>query len=136
MAERETTDMDDARSWDMDNPDKSGPVKKRRTVVSVSLPSDVFQIGRRGGAGSRAQHLAVHQGSGRGKSVAGPRRSRRVVGGELRVGRELPQSAVDHVRPERRRAAQAVHRRERPRLHLGLSAGKSPARILPRAAGE
>ena len=43
MAERETTDLEDARSWDLDNPEKSGPVKKRRTVVSVSLPSDVFQ---------------------------------------------------------------------------------------------
>ena len=44
MAERETTDLEDARSWDLDNPERSGPAKNRRTVVSVSLPSDVFQV--------------------------------------------------------------------------------------------
>ena len=44
MTERETTDLEDARSWDLDNPERSGPVKNRRTVVSVSLPSDVFQV--------------------------------------------------------------------------------------------
>lgn len=43
MAERETTDLEDARSWDLDNPERSGPVRNRRTVVSVSLPGDVFQ---------------------------------------------------------------------------------------------
>ena len=44
MADQETTDLEDARSWDLDNPERSGPVKNRRTVVSVSLPSDVFQV--------------------------------------------------------------------------------------------
>ena len=44
MTEREETDIEDARNWDMDNPERSGPVRNRRTVVSVSLPSDVFQV--------------------------------------------------------------------------------------------
>ena len=44
MTEREETDIEDARNWDLDNPERSGPVRNRRTVVSVSLPSDVFQV--------------------------------------------------------------------------------------------
>ena len=44
MTERETAELDDARNWDLDNPERSGPVRNRRTVVSVSLPSDVFQV--------------------------------------------------------------------------------------------
>lgn len=44
MTQRETEDLEDSQSWDLDNPVKSGPVKNRRTVVSVSLPSSVYQI--------------------------------------------------------------------------------------------
>ena len=43
MAEREARGPEDARNWDLDEPGKSGPVRNRRTVVSVSLPGDVFQ---------------------------------------------------------------------------------------------
>ena len=44
MTEQETTDLEDSQSWDLDNPVKSGPVKNRRTVVSVSFPSSAFQV--------------------------------------------------------------------------------------------
>ena len=123
MAERETTDLEDARSWDLDNPEKSGPVKNRRTVVSVSLPSR--RISGRSPRRPRKSGLSTSQfirEAAVARGVAGPRRGRRVVGGRHRVGRQLPQPAPHHVRRERRRAAKTVHRRERPRLHLGLRA--------------
>ena len=44
MMEREETDHEDSERWDLDNPVKSGPVKNRRTVVSVSFPSGAFQV--------------------------------------------------------------------------------------------
>ena len=44
MAERETTDLEDSRSWHSDSPEKSGLVRNRRTVVSVSFPSGDFQV--------------------------------------------------------------------------------------------
>lgn len=44
MPNRETAELNAARSWDVDNPERSGPVRNRRTVVSVSLPGDVFQV--------------------------------------------------------------------------------------------
>ena len=44
MTERQTTEQEESQSWDFDNPVKSGPVKNRRTVVSVSFPSSDFQI--------------------------------------------------------------------------------------------
>ena len=36
--------MEVPQSWDLDNPVRSGPVKDRRTVVSLSFPSSAFQI--------------------------------------------------------------------------------------------
>lgn len=44
MPKREPTDLEDSQNWDMDNVVKSGPVKNRRTVVSVSFPSSAFQV--------------------------------------------------------------------------------------------
>ena len=44
MMEKQNTDPEDSRNWDLDNPTKSGPVKNRRTVVSVSFPSSDFQV--------------------------------------------------------------------------------------------
>ncbi len=44
MTQRETTDLEDPQSWDLDNPVKAEPVKNRRTVVSVSLPSNIYQV--------------------------------------------------------------------------------------------
>ncbi len=44
MTERETTELEDPQSWDLDHPVKSGPVRNRRTVVSVSFPSSAFQV--------------------------------------------------------------------------------------------
>ena len=44
MAARETMELEDSMNWDLDNPEKSGPVKNRRTVVSVSFPSSDFQV--------------------------------------------------------------------------------------------
>ena len=44
MIERETIDPEDSQNWDLDKPVKSGPVKNRRTVVSVSFPSSAFQV--------------------------------------------------------------------------------------------
>ena len=44
MTEQEKTELEDMRNWDLDNPIKSGPVKNRRTVVSVSFPSNAFQV--------------------------------------------------------------------------------------------
>ena len=44
MTEKQNTDLEDSRNWDLDNPTKAGPVRGRRTVVSVSFPSGDFQI--------------------------------------------------------------------------------------------
>lgn len=44
MTEKQNTDLEDSRNWDLDNPTKSRPVKNRRTVVSVSFPSRDFQV--------------------------------------------------------------------------------------------
>ena len=44
MMEREKTDYEDSKRWDLDNPVKAGPIKNRRTVVSVSFPSGAFQV--------------------------------------------------------------------------------------------
>ena len=44
MMEREKTDYEDSERWDLDNPVKAGPIKNRRTVVSVSFPSGAFQV--------------------------------------------------------------------------------------------
>ena len=44
MAERETADVEDSQNWDLENPVKAGPVKNRRTVVSVSFPSSALQV--------------------------------------------------------------------------------------------
>ena len=44
MIEKQNIDPEDSRSWDLKNPTKSGPVRNRRTVVSVSFPSRDFQV--------------------------------------------------------------------------------------------
>lgn len=44
MTMREATGPEDLQNWDLDNPVKSGPVKNRRTVVSVSFPSSALQV--------------------------------------------------------------------------------------------
>lgn len=43
MTEQQATDREDTQNYELDKPVKSGPVKKRRTVVSVSFPSRTFQ---------------------------------------------------------------------------------------------
>ena len=44
MKEREMTDLEEERNWDFEEPVKSEPVKNRRTVVSVSFPSNALQV--------------------------------------------------------------------------------------------
>ena len=44
MIEEQNTDPEDSQNWDMNKPTKSGPIKNRRTVVSVSFPSSDFQV--------------------------------------------------------------------------------------------
>ncbi len=44
MTERHMIDPKDIQNYDLDNPVKSGPIKNRRTVVSVSFPNGSFQI--------------------------------------------------------------------------------------------
>ena len=44
MSEQDKRDLETTDSWDLDNPESGGPVKNRRTVVSVSFPSDAFQL--------------------------------------------------------------------------------------------
>ena len=44
MAERDMINVKDIENWDLEKPIKAGPVKNRRTVVSVSFPSKDFRV--------------------------------------------------------------------------------------------
>ena len=44
MTEKQNSNLEDSRNWNLNNPTKSGPVRNRRTVVSVSFPSRDFQV--------------------------------------------------------------------------------------------
>ena len=44
MTEQQMTDPEDTQNYELDKPVKSGPVRNRITVVSVSFPSNTLQV--------------------------------------------------------------------------------------------
>ena len=44
MPDRTSKELEAAENWDFENPEPGVPVKNRRTVVSVSFPSEAFRV--------------------------------------------------------------------------------------------